>query len=163
MFSDIGGKIKVLAKVICWVGIICSVIIGAILIGSLLYSIAGIVIIVLGSLLSWVSSFVLYGFGQLIQNTDQLVLHMQKPHTVKKQKSINEGETKLTEDYTYSQNTKSNEGQKDIPQKQTPEDFLRDIKETETADLELILKDQTELYSEEEISIIKKELSSRKE
>lgn len=68
MFDNIGGKIKVTAQVICWVGIIISV-----LIGLASFENGGIVLIILGSLSSWVGSFVLYGFGQLIENSDVLV------------------------------------------------------------------------------------------
>lgn len=74
MFGNIGGKIKSLAQVITWLGIIGSVIWGFVLMATDedLIS-AGLMIAVLGSLISWVSSFVLYGFGQLVENTDKLV------------------------------------------------------------------------------------------
>lgn len=74
MFSNIGSKIKTLAQVITWIGIIGSVILGLVLMTTdeELIS-AGLMIALLGSLISWVSSFVLYGFGQLIENTDKLV------------------------------------------------------------------------------------------
>lgn len=68
MFDNIGGKIKVTAQIVCWVGIIISVILGLISFEN-----GGIIVIILGSLLSWVGSFALYGFGQLIENTDILV------------------------------------------------------------------------------------------
>ena len=84
MFDNIGGKIKKLAKVLCWIGIIFSVILGVLMMvsgGS--YSrygysssgggvLAGLLTIVLGSLLSWIGSFFTYGFGQLIENTDDI-------------------------------------------------------------------------------------------
>ena len=85
MFNNIGGKIKGLAKVICWLGIILSVIIGIVLIigatnrnGYYRYTdtttiIYGIIVIVVGSLLSWIGSFVLYGFGELVDNSSKLV------------------------------------------------------------------------------------------
>lgn len=85
MFSNIGGKIKGLAKFICWLGIILSVIIGIILIlgarsGNGAYGypdggavVAGIFVIVLGSIMSWIGSFVLYGFGELVDNSSKLV------------------------------------------------------------------------------------------
>lgn len=90
MFNNIGCKIKGLAKFICWVGIIISVLSGIAVIlggasgrsyGSDYYGerfashsaggaiIVGILIIVIGSILSWVSSFVLYGFGELVDNS----------------------------------------------------------------------------------------------
>lgn len=68
MFDNIGGKIKVLAQVVCWIGITISVIFGLISFEN-----GGIVVIILGSLFSWIGSFTLYGFGQLIENSDILV------------------------------------------------------------------------------------------
>ena len=70
MFDNIGGKIKTLATVVCWIGIVVSVIYGLVLLD---YSAAaGILTMVLGSLLSWISSFTLYGFGQLIEKTTEI-------------------------------------------------------------------------------------------
>ena len=82
MWSNIGHKIQVLAKVICWIGIVISVIAGiAIIAGgnavrSYGYSyntgsstLLGILTIVLGALGSWLGSLTLYGFGELIQRT----------------------------------------------------------------------------------------------
>ncbi len=88
MFSNIGGKIKMLAKVLFWIGVIGSVIIGGIFLisprgtATFNYSygystqvssvLAGIIFIFLGFLLSWISSMLLYGFGQLIENSDAI-------------------------------------------------------------------------------------------
>ena len=81
MFDNIGGKIQGLAKVICWIGIIASIILGIVIIMGASQSygyyrrtdtgtiFAGIAVIVGGSLLSWVGSFVLYGFGELVENS----------------------------------------------------------------------------------------------
>jgi hypothetical protein len=75
MFGNIGSKIKILAQVCTWVGIIGSIIGGLVLIALDTYLIiAGLLIAAVGSLISWASSFVLYGFGQLIENTDKLVI-----------------------------------------------------------------------------------------
>ena len=85
MFDNIGGKIKGLAKFICWVGIIASVILGIVLIsnassgwGEYKYTnsemvVEGIICIVGGSILSWVGSFAMYGFGELVENSSELV------------------------------------------------------------------------------------------
>ena len=80
MFDNIGGKIKTVAKVICWLGIIASVIMGIIMIKQATgryYNndemvIAGIATIIGGSLLSWIGSFFTYGFGQLIENSESI-------------------------------------------------------------------------------------------
>ena len=70
MFNNIGGKIKALAQVVCWIGIMCAVIVGF---GMIAMDedafVVGLVIIIIGSLISWISSFTLYGFGEII---DQL-------------------------------------------------------------------------------------------
>ena len=76
MFNNIGGKIKALAKVLCWIGIVCSVISGIAMMLSQQTDqgvLAGIVTIIVGCLVSWIGSFFAYGFGQLIENTDELV------------------------------------------------------------------------------------------
>ena len=82
MWSNIGHKIQVLAKVICWIGIVLSVIAGIAIIagGSAVRSygysyntgsstLIGILTIVLGALGSWLGSLTLYGFGEPIERT----------------------------------------------------------------------------------------------
>ena len=80
MFGNIGGKIKTLAKVLTWIGIISSVITGISMLatGDEALVLIGILIAAFGSIVSWVSSFLLYGFGQLIENTDELVKNSKK-------------------------------------------------------------------------------------
>jgi len=74
MFDNIGSKIKTLAKVVCWIGIIASIIIGFILLVQDEDTVlAGLLTMILGSLGSWIGSFMTYGFGQLIENSDILV------------------------------------------------------------------------------------------
>ncbi len=95
MFNNIGKKIKTLAKILCWVGIVCSVLTGIAIIVSggnatlavnngyspltmessyttVPSAVIGIVVIILGSLAAWIGSFFAYGFGQLIENSDQI-------------------------------------------------------------------------------------------
>lgn len=78
MFKNIGSKIKMLAKVTCWVGVIGSVLGGFVtFINAMdgedsLIPIA-LAMLIAGPILSWVGSFITYGFGQLIENTDKLV------------------------------------------------------------------------------------------
>ena len=94
MFDNIGSKIMKLAKILCWVGIMLSVISGIVLMAaggsvssysSYGYSrssgggvVAGILTIILGSLASWIGSFFTYGFGQLIENTDAIRYNTQR-------------------------------------------------------------------------------------
>lgn len=84
MFENIGGKIETLAKVLCWVGIILSVLIAMILFieakeGSYktedLYMNLGCIYLIFGPLVSWVSSFFIYGFGELIERTTEISLN----------------------------------------------------------------------------------------
>lgn len=72
MFDNIGAKIKMLAKVLCWIGIVASVISGiAIMAGTGSNGVLpGLLTIVLGTLFSWIGSFVLYGFGEMVENSD---------------------------------------------------------------------------------------------
>lgn len=77
MFTNIGGKIKTLATVICWLGIIASIIAGLISFSSVVHTgdeviIIGLLIMAAGSLLSWLGSMTLYGFGQLIERTEEI-------------------------------------------------------------------------------------------
>ena len=73
MFKNIGGKIKALAKVICWIGIIGSVLAG---IGMMVADedmiVYGLLIMPIGALMSWIGSFMLYGFGELVENSTVL-------------------------------------------------------------------------------------------
>lgn len=90
MFSNIGGKIKGLAKFVCWAGIVLSILLGILtMVGSsqINYSysygsynssssgmgiLSGLLIIVVGGLSSWLGSLALYGFGELIDNTSYI-------------------------------------------------------------------------------------------
>jgi len=74
MFDNIGDKIKTLAAIICWIGIIASICVGGRIISAVEDAILiGFIVMILGSLFSWVGSFITYGFGQLIENSDKLV------------------------------------------------------------------------------------------
>lgn len=72
MFSNIGEKIKGLAMVFCWLGIIACIIMGATMCADEDTIAIGITYMIGGSILSWIGSFVLYGFGELIANTMQI-------------------------------------------------------------------------------------------
>lgn len=75
MFRNIGAKIKMLARVMCIIGMIASVISGIITILTMVGDfnfvvyLISVLIIVIGCLLSWIGSFGLYGFGELIEKT----------------------------------------------------------------------------------------------
>ena len=78
MFDHIGGKIKTVAKAVCWIGIALSILLGLILLIAIsTYSPAlgfavAIPVMVLGAFLSWIGSFNLYGYGELIELTAKI-------------------------------------------------------------------------------------------
>ncbi len=76
MFNNIGGKIKVLAQVECWLGIIGSGIYAIYLWvnggGSAGSIIRGLIFLAGGALLSWIGSFFMYGFGELIDQATEI-------------------------------------------------------------------------------------------
>ena len=87
MFKNIGRKIKMLAKVICWAGIVLSIFMGIALAITLMLKnqdllilaiVLGVLYAALGALISWIGTFVLYGLGQLVDNTDKLVAAQQQ-------------------------------------------------------------------------------------
>ena len=99
MFKNIGRKIKGVAKIACWIGILFSVIEGIIILGMSsdflfnsffaglprelknqlvsLYNRNGdvfvfmvaVLVVALGVMLSWIGSFTAYGFGELVENS----------------------------------------------------------------------------------------------
>lgn len=74
MFTNIGSKIKALARAICVLGIGLSVLAGLILIvNGAAYNTAlvgtGFLVLFAGSLSAWLGSLFAYGFGELIENT----------------------------------------------------------------------------------------------
>ena len=70
MYTNIGGKIKMLAKILCVLLSIIFVVYG-ICVFATFYQMRGMGILIMigGPLLSWVSSFFAYGFGELIEKT----------------------------------------------------------------------------------------------
>lgn len=89
MFRNPGGKIKSYAKVLFWIGVVISIIIGVIEIGSsfvaaaysyhgsfgtiLLGILGGVLTVAIGTLISWLAVLTLYAFGTLVENSDELV------------------------------------------------------------------------------------------
>ena len=106
MFDNIGKKIKTLASVITWIGIVCSIITGIILMfTSEKYILLGFLTAIVGSVASWIGSFLLYGFGELVENSAIIAkksnINIIKPSvsgTVKQEESANQ----TTQDKTIS-------------------------------------------------------------
>lgn len=85
MFSNIGKKIKGLAKFICWICIIAFCALGvSVLIPAIRDNlgageiIKGVLIIVGGIIISWISVFFTYGFGELIDKTAEIAENTKK-------------------------------------------------------------------------------------
>ena len=70
MFDNIGQKIKGTIEILCWVGMLGSVIAG--LAAMEHYFFNGLLIAVIGCLCSWIGSFLLYGFGELVDNSAKI-------------------------------------------------------------------------------------------
>ena len=65
MYDNIGGKIKMAAKLMFFAEAIVFIILGIIRINDE-PDIIGILILIVGPILAWVSSWFMYGFGELI-------------------------------------------------------------------------------------------------
>lgn len=90
MFTNIGGKIQVLGKVLCWIGIAVCILSGILFIAggsavSEYYNasnvssvVTGILVMVIGSLVSWVSSFMMIGFGKIVECAEQIATNTKK-------------------------------------------------------------------------------------
>ena len=78
MYNHISGKCKALAKAICWIGMIGSIIGGAALIiagietygyNQTLYIVIGAATVLLGPLFSWLGSIGIYAIGEAAENS----------------------------------------------------------------------------------------------
>ena len=78
MFDNIGKKIKTLAKVLVWIGIIAALVLGIVFLvisgdvhGSAksTFVFSGLIFLIAGPFLCWISCFFIYGFGELIDKT----------------------------------------------------------------------------------------------
>lgn len=84
MYRNIGSKIKVLAIVLCILGMLFSLIGGVVFMYLTTFGfnyvelwniVVGIVIMIVGSFVSWVSQFMLYGFGEIITRLRDIEYH----------------------------------------------------------------------------------------
>lgn len=98
MFNNIGGKIKVLAQVVCWIGIVLFVIVGLALILQVSI-LVGCLTIIVGCFVSWIGSFFTYGFGELIEKTTEIANNT-SPKTHYSNKHEGDGFTSKTPKYS---------------------------------------------------------------
>lgn len=88
MFKNIGKKIKMLAKIICWFQISLYALAGFILIfvgiidNTMWYFIpTGIATALLGALFAWIASFFMIGYGELVQSVTNIDKLLSTPRT----------------------------------------------------------------------------------
>ena len=76
MYYNIGGKIKVLARIVCAIGIIAALLtaVGLWINNSSFHPTmaAGLTILLAGSVATYVTSLFIYGFGELIESTSKI-------------------------------------------------------------------------------------------
>ncbi len=73
MFANVGQKIMDLATLVCWLGIIGSILTGIIMMAAAEELIlAGLLIAVGGSVASWIGSWFTYGFGELLETVKKI-------------------------------------------------------------------------------------------
>lgn len=71
MFENIGRKIKVLAQVVFWVGVIGSCVAGLVILVKM-ESAIGLLIMLGGGATALISGWLAYGFGELIDKTTEI-------------------------------------------------------------------------------------------
>ena len=85
MYHNIGGKIKVLARIVCAIGIIAALLtaVGLWINNSSFHPTmaAGLTILLAGSVATYVTSLFIYGFGELIESTSKIRSMMQQDRT----------------------------------------------------------------------------------
>ena len=73
MYSNIGGKIKSLAKAICIIEAALSAVGGVLLVALdddlIMY---GMALAIIGPVIAWLSSWAMYGFGELIERVTEI-------------------------------------------------------------------------------------------
>ena len=78
MFNNVGGKIKSLAKILFWVGIVLSIItyVVCLCMGAMEQSVALIfisfLVLFFGVFGSWVYSVMLYAFGSIVESNEKI-------------------------------------------------------------------------------------------
>ena len=86
MYEKIGSKIKILAKVMFFIGSFGSIMAGvAFMIDKNEFNFIGIIILVVGIILSLATSWILYGFGELIEKTSFIATNVYSSKNQKKE------------------------------------------------------------------------------
>lgn len=76
-WEDVGGKLKGLAKFVCWLGIISSIIGGIVMIviGRV---VTGFGVMIFGSLFSWMGSWVAYAIGEAAEKSERMQIKLKE-------------------------------------------------------------------------------------
>lgn len=134
MFDNIGGKIKTLAMVCCWEGIIGSVFAGILCLYALRSEYAliiGLPILFGGPLVFWVVSLFVYGFGELIEKATMIEksTRLTNADNNKHKPTYDNGvpETHTTQTETHIDITKLTENKPTISSKEMPKIDLDNI------------------------------------
>ena len=77
MFDNVGGKVKTLASVVCWLGIIGASIYGIVLVARGLV-LTGLIAAAVGAFSSWIGSLGLYAIGEAAENSAITVRLLEK-------------------------------------------------------------------------------------
>lgn len=77
MFDRIGEKIKSVAKVIFWFGVVVGLIV-AYFIGEAGHSYVAIFVFLVSFLISWLGTYLLYGFGELVDNSRKILDRLER-------------------------------------------------------------------------------------
>ena len=82
MYHNIGGKIKVLARIVCAIGALLTAV-GLWINNSSFHPTmaAGLTILLAGSVATYVTSPFIYGFGELIESTNKIRSMMEQDRT----------------------------------------------------------------------------------
>ncbi len=75
MYKNIGGKIKILAVVLCIIEAIAAICIAVPLLDRKYTFDAGMLILLAGPVIAWLSSCFIYGFGELIEKTSVIAMN----------------------------------------------------------------------------------------
>ena len=81
MFNNIGKKVKIMAQVICFIGIVAWIIVGISYCLHWRAFFTGILVAILGSFLSWLSSLALYAIGHIAENTEAILRKLNNKST----------------------------------------------------------------------------------
>ncbi len=117
MFDNIGEKIKKVAKVTAWIGIVVSIIGGIVLFFWGLIELEYLwfliflapITVVVGCIMAWLSVIMLYGFGELIENSKKTnkeirALNAKKVQTEKNAQTIKVEKSRKDNDFERKEN-----------------------------------------------------------